>query len=408
MKVVIVDDNPADRFMLRDTLAEAGFEDVVTFASLRDAQTGLQEMMHTHFADIAFLDVQLPDGNGFDLCEWLKQEVSSFFPVVMLTGMDSPETRARASRSGADGHLSKPYHPDLLLAHLRRLLTRRLAVDSMVTVTRGIERLQQDGECIQDVQVGGYPVVRSLSWTGATSVHLVKDGDHTRVVKILARSALGSPTEEAFRRETACLAALSHPHLVSVIGHGELDGAPHCLMEFVDGHDLHRYVRIHGALTATEWQSVWQQATSALAYLHERGVVHRDIKPSNLFRAHSGHVKLGDFGVALAVGGDAAIAAGTPVYMAPEQFRNGRVHPSADVYSWGATAYQLATGPPPFAADSPMGLLHQHMSCQPPAIKRDELNPTLVSLVGCCLAKNPAERPSAVELAAAVAGSDIR
>ncbi len=161
--------------------------------------------------------------------------------------------------------------------------------------------------------------------------------------------------------EARMSARLTSPRVVRVIDAGRLDGvgdAPgqaYLVEEYVDGIDLaeldHERRRVlRRGLPLWFVCDVLAQAAEGLHAAHQAGVVHRDVKPSNLFGHGHGEVKVGDFGIAAAAGAEDAPRAGTALYMAPEQFRRGRVGRRADVYALGATGFALRYGRVPWDA----------------------------------------------------------
>jgi predicted Ser/Thr protein kinase len=173
---------------------------------------------------------------------------------------------------------------------------------------------------------------------------------------------------ERFAREAQALAALNHPHIVTVHDFGVVDAVaqrngdaaenapvPHAkmfflLMEFVDGVNLRQAMKA-GRFTPEQALAVVPPVCEALQYAHEHGIVHRDIKPENLLLDKEGRVKIADFGIAKMLGSDADTAArdegpqaGTPQYMAPEQKAHRATDHRADIYSLGVVLYELLTG----------------------------------------------------------------
>lgn len=180
--------------------------------------------------------------------------------------------------------------------------------------------------------------------------------DRFAALKILPRELCARAGFRArFHREARTLAALNHPHIVTIHEFGERDGMFFFLMEFVDGGDLGQLIRA-GALAPGQALAIVPQICDALQYAHDAGVVHRDIKPGNILLDRRGRVKVADFGIAKMVGtpGDAGVpseyVAGTPEYMAPEQLgAHAEVDHRADIYSLGVVFYELLTGKPPSA-----------------------------------------------------------
>ncbi|MGV3660050.1 MAG: protein kinase domain-containing protein [Prosthecobacter sp.] len=160
-----------------------------------------------------------------------------------------------------------------------------------------------------------------------------------------------------FEKEAQALAALSHPHIVTIHDFGQAGGFYFLLMEFVDGVNL-RQAMAAGRFTPEQALAIIPPVCEALQYAHEHGIVHRDIKPENLLLDKAGRVKIADFGIAKMLGAqppdaaDADILAGsrshplgTPAYAAPEQQNDPRhVDHRADIYSLGVVLYELLTG----------------------------------------------------------------
>ena len=112
---------------------------------------------------------------------------------------------------------------------------------------------------------------------------------------------------------------------------------------------------------------------SALAAAHRAGIVHRDVKPENVLLADDGRVKVADFGLArsqLASGADSStqgVVMGTVAYLAPEQVERGGADARSDVYAAGIVLFEMLTGAPPFAGDTPMSVAYQHVTTDVPA-----------------------------------------
>ncbi len=164
---------------------------------------------------------------------------------------------------------------------------------------------------------------------------------------------------DRFTREAQALAALNHPHIVTIYDFGQAGGFYFLLMEFVDGANLRQLLRAR-KFTPEEALAIVPPLCDALQFAHDRGIVHRDIKPENLLLDKGGRVKVADFGIAKMLGpenidtdnsGTAApesvtrSAVGTPGYSAPEQITNPqRVDSRADIYSLGVVLYEMLTG----------------------------------------------------------------
>jgi len=154
-----------------------------------------------------------------------------------------------------------------------------------------------------------------------------------------------------FEKEAQALAALNHPHIVTIHDFGQAGGFYFLLMEFVDGVNL-RQAMSAGRFTPEQALAIVPPVCEALQYAHEHGIVHRDIKPENLLLDKVGRVKIADFGIAKMIGavtddGGESLSQpfGTPTYAAPEQQNDPRhVDHRADIYSLGVVLYELLTG----------------------------------------------------------------
>lgn len=154
-----------------------------------------------------------------------------------------------------------------------------------------------------------------------------------------------------FEKEAQALAALNHPHIVTIHDFGQAGGYYYLLMEFVDGVNLRQAMQA-GRFTPEQALAIVPPVCEALQYAHEHGIVHRDIKPENLLLDKTGRVKIADFGIAKMIGatgekGGESLSQpfGTPAYAAPEQRDDTcQVDHRADIYSLGVILYELLTG----------------------------------------------------------------
>ncbi|MET7619938.1 serine/threonine-protein kinase [Streptomyces sp. NPDC005408] len=208
-----------------------------------------------------------------------------------------------------------------------------------------------------------------------------------------------------FLRERSVLLRLTHPNIVrtrDLVVEGDLLAL---VMDLIDGPDLHRYIRDNGPLTPVAASLLTAQIADALAASHADGVVHRDLKPANVLLKTDAdgqmHPMLTDFGIARLADSPGLTRThefvGTPAYVAPES-AEGRPQTSAvDIYGAGILLYELVTGRPPFAGGSALEVLHRHLSEEP---RRPTTVPEpLWTVIERCLRKEPAQRPSAENLA---------
>jgi serine/threonine-protein kinase len=252
---------------------------------------------------------------------------------------------------------------------------------------------------------GRYLIERLLGSGGMATVWRGRDLrlDRPVAIKEVSGEGLRQPMAlQRFEREARAVGRLAHPNIVSVYDVGAEKGVPYLVMELVEGPTVATLLA-DGPLPIVDALAVASQVCDGLAAAHAAGVVHRDIKPANLILTATGVVKICDFGVArlLDSTGQAnltgpATAMGSPRYMAPEQINAGPVDPRTDLYALGCTLYAMLTGDPPFTAGGPFGIVQQHITKPPEALRgrRPEVSPEVEALVADLLAKRPDERPS--------------
>lgn len=254
-----------------------------------------------------------------------------------------------------------------------------------------------------------YTILRELGRGGMGVVYLAHNTIMGRdeVLKVMGSHIMERPgIFDRFQREIRAVARLRHPNIVAAYSAFRLGGGLVFAMEYVEGMDLARLVKVKGPLPVVHAAYFAQQAARGLQHAHERGMVHRDIKPHNLMLTHDGDlrvVKILDFGLAKATREghvDAALtqsgqALGTPDYIAPEQILNAPdVDVRADIYSLGCTLYFFLTGRAPFRGNSLYDLYQAHMSREADPLNRTrpDVPSGLAALASKMIAKDPADR----------------
>jgi serine/threonine-protein kinase len=228
-------------------------------------------------------------------------------------------------------------------------------------------------------------------------------------IKIIAPDLASDPEFLArFEREAKIVANLQHPHILPVYDFGHDNGMTYLVMRLMLGGSLAQ--ELHGGPIPVERViELTRQIGSALDYAHLRGIVHRDLKPTNILLDETGNACLTDFGIAKMISGGPTTGLtatgqvmGTPTYMAPEQWRAEPVDARTDVYAFGVILYQMLLGQVPFAAETPHGLMYQHLDKRPPAPRsiKPDLPAGIEPVITKALAKHREDRyASAGELA---------
>ncbi|RBQ17593.1 serine/threonine protein kinase [Spongiactinospora rosea] len=192
-----------------------------------------------------------------------------------------------------------------------------------------------------------------------------------------------------FRHEARLLETLDSPQVARLYQYVETADGAAIIMELVDGVALRALLRAQGPTGPEAALTVLKGALLGLAAAHAAGVVHRDFKPENVVVGDDGSSKLVDFGIAVR-SGDGEHPAGTPPYMAPEQWAGAPAAPTTDVYAATVVFFECLTGTRPYRGSNAAALAHQHQTAPVPV---DEVPPPLRDLVARGLAKQPSERP---------------
>ncbi|GAA2109349.1 serine/threonine-protein kinase [Actinomadura alba] len=241
--------------------------------------------------------------------------------------------------------------------------------------------------------VSGYTHVRELGEGSAGRVMLAvhDDTEIPVAIKYLStRLYADSEFTQRFRGEARLLSEIEDPHLVRFYEYVETRYGAAIVMELINGPSLAELIKAEGATGPEAALLVLKGALLGLSAAHAAGVVHRDFKPGNVLVRGDGVSKLADFGIAVRAGIDAP-AAGTPAYMAPEQWRGIPVTAAADVYAATAVFYECLTGERPYPAKTLPQLAVAHRNAPIPVTQVPE---PLRGLVLRGMAKNPAERPA--------------
>ena len=262
--------------------------------------------------------------------------------------------------------------------------------------------------------VGNYTLGPLLGRGGAGEVYAGEHrvfGDAIAIKLLRAELAEDEAIASAFIAEAINARGLDHPNIVRVLdaGRDAETGRCYLVMHRVHGETLAKHLARDGRLGEPEVRRLGAAIADGLTAAHASGIVHRDIKPGNVM-VHAGEPTIVDFGIAKSLGSASATVTerriGTPAYMAPEQLAEGLISPAVDVWALGVVLFQAATGRLPFEnfADGRCPALVEDA---PRARTFATISPELDAVIARCLARSPAHRPSALDVARALRGEPL-
>ncbi|MDP3910991.1 MAG: serine/threonine-protein kinase [Gemmatimonadales bacterium] len=261
-----------------------------------------------------------------------------------------------------------------------------------------------------------YHVIKKLGEGGMGQVYLaehVKMGRRS-AIKVMNPAMVHDPDAVArFNREASNASRITHPNVCAIYDFGETpDGLIYLAMEFIEGEPLTDLLERGGALALPRAVDVFLQAGDALQAAHDLGIVHRDLKPDNIMltrrKGGGDTVKVVDFGIAKAVGGDESgqkvtktgLVVGTPEFMSPEQLSGDTLDGRSDLYSLALVFYRMLTGKLPFEATTVQETMIKRLTDEPAtlAASRPDLAfpPGLQPVLDTALARTPMERYQSV------------
>jgi serine/threonine protein kinase len=255
--------------------------------------------------------------------------------------------------------------------------------------------------------IGGYRL-KTLMGTGQSSqvweVVEMSSGRHFAMKMLLPEHARNAEHRRLLFHEAEVGLQLQHPNVIRIYKVHKDPKEPYYLMEFFPSGSLkRRLLNKEDEFIREKANDIFRQAATAFAYINSSGWVHRDIKPDNILVSAAGEVKVIDFAITQKMKKGfferllhrKGKPQGTRSYMSPEQIRDELLDPRADVYSFGATVYEVVTGRPPFRGANAQDLLNKHLYEKPisPQAHNPDVTDEFAALVLRMLAKKKEERP---------------
>lgn len=299
---------------------------------------------------------------------------------------------------------------------VERKLLSRLALGAL--------RQSLQGESKEEIRtvssLGDFELLEMIGEGETGAVFRARQMSLNRIVAIKILSPTIASDAESLRRfhqEARAVARLNHPNIIQGIHVGMDEGLHYFAMELVEGGSVRKLIDENpGGLSEELALKICRQTAEALDCAHVEGLLHRDIKPENLLLTGEGFVKMADLGISMRCERDQVSSAGdirlkpvvggqtptgefwgSPPYVAPEIIEGRGVNdPRSDLYSLGATFYEMLMGRPPFMGSTPAQTLRLHLSSPPPDLQklRPSLHPQTASLCLSLLSKEPAGRPT--------------
>ncbi|MFD0904957.1 serine/threonine-protein kinase [Actinomadura sediminis] len=250
-------------------------------------------------------------------------------------------------------------------------------------------------------RIGHYSVLQTLGEGGMGVVYLGADPEGRNVaIKVLRPAVAGDATaRRRLAREVDSMRRVHSPHVAEILDADVTAEQPYIVTQYVPGRTLEEVVEESGPIAGTDLQRLAVGLASALSAIHGAGIVHRDLKPANVMLMDGGEPVVIDFGIAQAADATRLTATGmvigTPGYLAPEIIEGHEAGPQSDVHAWAGTLAFAATGRPPFGSGTFEAIFYKIMAGRPDL---DGVPAPLLPVLRAAIARDPSERPKAVDL----------
>jgi DNA-binding NarL/FixJ family response regulator len=307
------------------------------------------------------------------------------FPAAIVIAEGGDELAAvSALRLGALDYIPKrlltPQRLNDAVRHALRRIERRVArsLARLARVNRARRAathtaalLPRAGIALRDL-IPRYRIRETIGESEKAVVYLAASLDVVRNVALKVSKKIGSGTNEPqlLAREHAALNAVRHPAIVEIYDYGTRAGHEYLAMEYFAHGDLK--ARLHSGLGEEDALHYIQDIAAALSVVHAAGILHRDLKPPNVMLRENDAVVLIDFGLAREMDGlrstRTGVLRGSPYYMSPEQALGEELDARSDLYSLGIIYYELLTGKKPYAGQSAIEVLQQHVNAPVPPL----------------------------------------
>jgi len=455
-RVLLVDDDPTNLDVLRETLAGPNYRLFVALSG-EDALKVARRAKPL----IILLDVVMPGIDGYETCRRLKKDPETCdAAVIFVSALSDPKDKVRGFEAGAVDFITKPVQAEEVIARvnthltIQRLLRRQVdaappaaapQVPHDDEVTGLVIEARTPGTSVfrtGDIVAFRFRIVRYLAKGGMGELYEAEDlelRERIALKTILSHIADDERSIMMFKREVHLARQVTHPNvcrIYDVFRHryaaahagGPADEVVVLSMELLHGETLADTIRRDGRLPTADILPLVRQMAAGLTAAHRVGVVHRDFKSHNVMLVKPTSVEgemravVTDFGLAMRSARDESTGlslslstegeiAGTPAYMAPEQVEGGQVTPATDVYALGVVLYEMVTATWPFVGETPLKVATKRLHEAPPSprVHVPDLDPLWETTILRCLARRPEDRfASAGDVVSALEGGAVQ
>jgi CheY-like chemotaxis protein/predicted Ser/Thr protein kinase len=406
-RISVADDDPGLLEFVRRIL-EARGHTVTSYKDGEELWQALEMARESELPELIVSDVQMPKRDGITLCRSIRSRWSkAVMPVVLVSVLEAEDDILRGFEAGANDYMVKPYRAPALAAKVAVLLQERELLTPRATPFEGSSDPTPDIWSHEQPEppfsIDKYDAEYELGKGGMGTVYRARERGTGRAValKILAPGIARDRSGLArFFRESAALARVDSPRVVRAIDSGMDHGRYFLAMELVQGRSAKARLVAEGPLPPRDVARIGRDIAQALAALDAKGLVHRDLKPSNVVVGEDGRATLVDFGLARSTedhdltGTGEAI--GPPHYIAPEVLRGAPATAASDLYSLGASLFELLSGRKPYTGVTAVDIYQAQFTGPRATVRaaRADVPRPLAEIVDRLLAVNPLERPS--------------
>ncbi len=326
----------------------------------------------------------------------------------------APPTSPDAQLNDATpGYTTTEHNETKIKNSLPKSTTISLHDETITSTPRDLKHAHylRDEETIGPTIDQRYDIMRHIGAGAIGTVYLVHDTslDENVAIKVMPKDFFSEAQRINFKEEIRLARKITHRNILRTFDFGDWDNYYYITMEHVSGYDLGTLLKTRGAFDTHIGIIMARQICSAMNAAHEQGIIHRDLKPSNMMINRQGILKIMDFGLAMRVNKKTeepasdnkekpSMIAGTPRYMAPEQFYNWPLDERTDIYAIGIILYAIFSGSPPFSHANIDKLAEMHLTQAPPPLAnlRGDSGDLIQQIINRALAKKPDDRYQSV------------